>query len=66
MESVPGAKFAYSGGGISVMQPAVVDVTHQPFDKAMQDLVLGPLDMKQSTASSPNSSATSSAARASS
>jgi CubicO group peptidase (beta-lactamase class C family) len=53
VESAPGAKFAYSGGGITVMQQAVIDVTHQPFDKAMQDLVLGPLDMKQSTYAQP-------------
>ncbi len=53
VETVPGTKFAYSGGGITVMQLAAIDVTHRPFDKLMQELVLDPLEMKHSTYEQP-------------
>ena len=49
----PGAKFRYSGGGYTVAQLAMTDVTGQPFPALMQRLVLGPLAMKESTYDQP-------------
>jgi len=49
----PGKAFRYSGGGITVMQTALVDATHEPFPKFLADTVLGPLDMKHSTYEQP-------------
>jgi CubicO group peptidase (beta-lactamase class C family) len=49
----PGAQFRYSGGGYTVAQLAMTDVTGQPFPALMQRLVLGPLAMKQSTYDQP-------------
>lgn len=45
----PGEAFHYSGGGLAVLQQAVVDVTGQPFEDAMARLVLRPLHMTRST-----------------
>jgi CubicO group peptidase (beta-lactamase class C family) len=49
----PGAQFRYSGGGYTVAQLAMTDVTGQPFPALMQRLVLGPLAMKASTYDQP-------------
>jgi CubicO group peptidase (beta-lactamase class C family) len=49
----PGAQFRYSGGGYTVAQLAMTDVTGQPFPALMQRLVLGPLGMKESTYDQP-------------
>jgi CubicO group peptidase (beta-lactamase class C family) len=45
----PGLKSEYSGGGITISQLIVMDVTHQPYDKYMYDQVLKPLGMTSST-----------------
>jgi CubicO group peptidase (beta-lactamase class C family) len=45
----PGLKSEYSGGGITISQLIVTDVTHQPYDKYMYDNVLKPLGMTNST-----------------
>jgi CubicO group peptidase (beta-lactamase class C family) len=50
---VPGTKMQYSGGGYCVLQDLMIDVTKTPFPKLMEELVLGPLGMKQSTYAQP-------------
>ncbi len=49
----PGSKFQYSGGGYTVLQTLMQDVTKTPFARTMQDLVLQPLAMKDSTFEQP-------------
>ncbi|ASU34235.1 serine hydrolase [Mucilaginibacter xinganensis] len=49
----PGIKSEYSGGGITISQQIVMDVTHQPYDKFMYDNVLKPLGMTSSTYAQP-------------
>ena len=49
----PGAQFRYSGGGYTIAQLAMTDVTGQAFPALMQRLVLGPLAMKESTFEQP-------------
>jgi CubicO group peptidase (beta-lactamase class C family) len=49
----PGLKSEYSGGGITISQLIVMDVTHQPYDKYMYDNVLKPLGMTSSTYQQP-------------
>jgi CubicO group peptidase (beta-lactamase class C family) len=53
VDTVPGAMWRYSGGGYTVAQLLVHDVTGEPFVAAMQRLVLDPLGMKQSTYEQP-------------
>jgi CubicO group peptidase (beta-lactamase class C family) len=45
----PGERFRYSGGGYTVMQQLLIDVSGQPFDTFMASAVLRPLDMRDST-----------------
>ncbi len=49
----PGLKFEYSGGGTTISQLMVMDVTRQPYDKYMYDNVLMPLGMTASTYQQP-------------
>ena len=49
----PGSQFRYSGGGYTIAQVAMTDVTGQAFPMLMQRLVLGPLAMKESTFEQP-------------
>ncbi|HET6361730.1 MAG TPA: serine hydrolase [Gemmatimonadota bacterium] len=44
----PGTRARYSGGGYSVIQQLVVDVTGEPFAQAARRLVLDPLGMRES------------------
>ena len=48
----PGLRFQYSGGGTIISQLILTDVTHQGYEKFMQDTVLRPLGMKHSFYSS--------------
>lgn len=50
---IPGSKWRYSGGGYTVMQQLMIDVTGQPFPEFMQEFVLKPLSMTQSTYEQP-------------
>ena len=52
-EAVPGSKWNYSGGGYTIMQQILVDVTHEPFPKLLQDTVLTPIGMTSSTYQQP-------------
>jgi CubicO group peptidase (beta-lactamase class C family) len=49
----PGNESRYSGGGYTVMQQLLEDVTGEPFDKLLQDMVLKILDMQNSTFEQP-------------
>ena len=53
VDMVPGTKFRYSGGGTTVMQVALVDQLGKPFPQVMDEIVLGPLGLKNSTYQQP-------------
>src|SRR5690606_18580815 len=49
----PGIKYEYSGGGITVSEMIVTDVTHKSYADYMKKNVLMPLRMTQSTFEQP-------------
>jgi CubicO group peptidase (beta-lactamase class C family) len=49
----PGSRWRYSGGGMTVMQLLMSDVTGEPFPGLMRRLVLDPLGMAASTFEQP-------------
>ena len=53
VDIVPGSKWKYSGGGYTVMQQVIMDVTGQPFPSFMSDTVLKPFEMTNSTYEQP-------------
>ncbi len=53
LQSVPGSKWNYSGGGFTVMQQLVLDVAKEPFPKLLHDTVLVPIGMSHSTYEQP-------------
>ena len=53
IETPPGTKWNYSGGGITIMQQLMIDVAHEPFPKLMHDTVLAPIGMTHSTYEQP-------------
>ena len=53
----PGSRWRYSGGGITVAQLLMTDVTGEPFPALMDRLVLRPLGMQHSTFEQPPSGA---------
>lgn len=53
LESMPGAQWNYSGGGYTVMQLLMEDVTHQAFASLLHDTVIAPLGMRHSTYEQP-------------
>ena len=53
VDILPGSKWRYSGGGYTVMQQMMIDVTGKPFPRFMEDAVLGPLGMNESTYEQP-------------
>ena len=53
IEIKPGYKFQYSGGGYSVVQQLLIDVTGMPFPEFMRQQVLDPLGMSHSTYEQP-------------
>jgi CubicO group peptidase (beta-lactamase class C family) len=50
---VPGSQWRYSGGGYTVVQQLLTDVTGKPFPALLADLVLGPAAMRDSTYEQP-------------
>ncbi len=52
-EALPRVTWRYSGGGFTVLQQLMIDVTGKTFPELMQDLVLGPLEMNDSTYEQP-------------
>jgi CubicO group peptidase (beta-lactamase class C family) len=53
IETEPGAKLNYSGGGYTIMQQMMIDVSGEPFPKLMKDSVLAPIGMVHSTFQQP-------------
>lgn len=53
VDKLPGEGFRYSGGGITVMQQLVMDVTRLPFPEFMSSRVLEPLGMTRSIYQQP-------------
>ncbi len=49
----PGTRWSYSGGGFTVMQLLMTDVSGKPFPQLMNDTVLKKLGMKNSTYQQP-------------
>jgi CubicO group peptidase (beta-lactamase class C family) len=49
----PGTRWRYSGGGLTVMQLLMTDVTGEPFPSLMRRLVLEPVGMTASTYEQP-------------
>jgi len=56
MERPPFTAFKYSGGGVTVMQLAMIDSFHEPYPGLLQRLVLGPIGMTDSAYEQPLSS----------
>ncbi len=53
IEQKPGAQFRYSGGGYTILQVLMSDVSHHPFAELMQTEVLTPAGMTSSTYAQP-------------
>jgi CubicO group peptidase (beta-lactamase class C family) len=53
VDLVPGTKSRYSGGGITIEQQLVIDVTGEPFPKFMRETVLDKIGMLDSTYEQP-------------
>lgn len=53
VERTPGTVWNYSGGGITIAQLAMTDVTHEPFPELMRRLVLQPVGMADSSYEQP-------------
>lgn len=53
VEFKPGYMFRYSGGGTSVVQLLLTEVTRQPFPAIMRERVLDPLEMSESSYEQP-------------
>jgi CubicO group peptidase (beta-lactamase class C family) len=49
----PGKSYNYSGGGVTVSQMIVIDITKQPYDVFMKENVLDPLGMASSSFTQP-------------
>lgn len=49
----PGLKYQYSGGGTTISQLVLMDLTHQPYDQYMWERVLKPLGMVNSSYTQP-------------
>ncbi|MFO0759582.1 MAG: serine hydrolase [Byssovorax sp.] len=53
VDLLPGKEFRYSGGGITIVQKALVDRFDKPFANLLHDRVLAPLGMERSTFEEP-------------
>ncbi len=53
IENRPGRAWRYSGGGYTILQLLMIDVTKQPFAELMQNEVLAPAGMTASTFAQP-------------
>ncbi|MFL5810712.1 MAG: serine hydrolase domain-containing protein [Flavisolibacter sp.] len=49
----PGTRFKYSGGGITISQLMITDITGKSYENYMDEEVLGPLNMTSSTYKQP-------------
>jgi len=53
VDTVPGTKWSYSGGGYTVVQQMLIEVLGKPFPQIMQTTALSKFDMKDSAYSQP-------------
>ncbi|MGI8547906.1 MAG: serine hydrolase domain-containing protein [Gemmatimonadaceae bacterium] len=53
VDKTPGGAWRYSGGGYTVLQQLLIDVTGMPFPQLMRDRVLRPLGMTRSAYDQP-------------
>jgi CubicO group peptidase (beta-lactamase class C family) len=53
IEAAPGSRANYSGGGYTIMQQMLLDVTKLPFPTLLHDTVLAPIGMTHSTYQQP-------------
>ena len=53
VDTVPGTIWRYSGGGYTIMQQMLIDITKQPFPQLAKQLVFDPAGMKHSTFEQP-------------
>lgn len=53
VDTTPGARWSYSGGGYTVLEKVVEDVTDMPLDEYMAREILRPMDMSNSTYEQP-------------
>jgi CubicO group peptidase (beta-lactamase class C family) len=53
VDKVPGQGFRYSGGGTTIVQQLLTDVTQRAFADLMREMVLAPLGMSSSTFEQP-------------
>lgn len=53
VNKVPEKSFRYSGGGYTILQQLMIDVENKPFPALMDELILAPLKMTNSTYSQP-------------
>jgi CubicO group peptidase (beta-lactamase class C family) len=53
VDIVPGTRFRYSGGGYTIMQLLIEDVTGRPFHELAEELVFVPLGMTSSSIRKP-------------
>jgi CubicO group peptidase (beta-lactamase class C family) len=53
VNAIPGTQFRYSGGGTSVVQLIMTDLLGKPFPEIIRELVLDPLQMRQSSYEQP-------------
>ncbi|MGH6824404.1 serine hydrolase domain-containing protein [Methyloceanibacter sp.] len=55
--AVPGSAYRYSGGGYEIAEALMQDITGKPFPQLIQDLVLDPIGMTDSSFDQPPSAA---------
>jgi len=53
VDFLPGTKSVYSGGGVTIEQQLIMDVTGKPFPEFMSDTVLSKIGMSESTYEQP-------------
>jgi CubicO group peptidase (beta-lactamase class C family) len=53
VDTVPGTKFIYSGGGVTIEQQLLIDVTGKPFPQFMREAVLDKIGMSDSMYEQP-------------
>jgi CubicO group peptidase (beta-lactamase class C family) len=53
VEAIPGSRWSYSGGGFTVAQQLMIDVSGKSFPALLSELVLKPLGMSDSTYEQP-------------
>ena len=53
VDTEPGKKYRYSGGGYTIIQQALIDITQMPFPEIMHEAVLSRIGMDYSTYEQP-------------